>query len=84
MSRQSSRGAAWQKTRRFVLERDGHLCAYCGRDANTVDHITPKAAGGTDTPDNLVAACRSCNGRKSDKTLNRITYINPRWLERAS
>jgi hypothetical protein len=28
-------------SRRGVLQRDGHRCAYCGRPADTVDHITP-------------------------------------------
>src|SRR5450756_618622 len=26
-------------TRRTVLQRDGHSCAYCGAAADTVDHI---------------------------------------------
>jgi hypothetical protein len=31
----------------------------------TVDHVTPVALGGTDNPDNLVAACRDCNYGKA-------------------
>jgi hypothetical protein len=30
-----------------------------------VDHVVPKAIGGSDDPTNLVAACESCNGGKS-------------------
>jgi 5-methylcytosine-specific restriction protein A len=30
----------------------------------TGDHITPKARGGTDDPDNVAVLCRSCNSRK--------------------
>jgi hypothetical protein len=52
-----------------VLRRDGHRCHYCGATAAeaklTVDHVTPVALGGTDTADNLVAACEPCNGGKS-------------------
>ena len=36
-------------------------------DATTVDHIIPVAKGGTDDPENLVAACRRCNFSKQDK-----------------
>jgi 5-methylcytosine-specific restriction endonuclease McrA len=36
-------------------------------EANTVDHIIPVAKGGTDDPENLVAACRKCNFSKQDK-----------------
>lgn len=29
-----------------------------------IDHIVPRAAGGSDTLDNLCVACISCNGYK--------------------
>ncbi|GAA2850220.1 hypothetical protein GCM10010472_04100 [Pseudonocardia halophobica] len=60
-------GADWQKIRKFVLERDGHRCGYCGQPANTVDHIVPKVRGGTDDPQNLRAACDHCNYSKADR-----------------
>jgi len=31
----------------------------------TIDHVNPKALGGSDSPDNLVAACKDCNAGKS-------------------
>jgi 5-methylcytosine-specific restriction endonuclease McrA len=31
-----------------------------------VDHVIPKSKGGTDDPDNLVAACQACNLVKYD------------------
>ena len=60
---------AVSKTTRFqVLKRDGHACQYCGAKAPdaklTVDHVIPVALGGSDKPDNLVAACRDCNAGK--------------------
>lgn len=44
-------------------------CTYCGDPAQTLDHVVPRASGGPDTPENLVPACRVCNGSKSAKTL---------------
>lgn len=61
--------AVTKRTRYEVLKRDNHTCRYCGGSAPdvvlTVDHVTPKALGGPDTPDNLVAACKDCNAGKS-------------------
>jgi len=55
-------------SRRGVLRRDLHECGYCGKSANTIDHILPKSRGGQDTWENLVACCLRCNNKKSDKT----------------
>lgn len=60
----------WGKIRRVVLERDSFLCAYCGRTADTVDHIVPQVRGGSDDTSNLVAACRRCNSSKCAKPLD--------------
>jgi hypothetical protein len=58
-----------KRTRYEVLKRDNHTCRYCGGSAPdvklTVDHVTPTALGGSDSPDNLVAACQDCNAGKS-------------------
>lgn len=64
---QQGYGADWQRTRLTILNRDGWICGYCGRAANTVDHRTPKSRGGTDDESNLIAACRSCNSSKRDR-----------------
>ena len=61
-------------SRRGVLRRDSHRCAYCKRTANTVDHVQPKSKGGTDSWENLVAACLRCNNSKGDKTLNEMGW----------
>ena len=52
-----------------VFERDGYRCRYCGSGANlSIDHMVPFSKGGTDSPLNLVARCRSCNSRKGART----------------
>lgn len=58
-----------------VLARDGFTCRYCGAAAGqdgvelAVDHIVSVKDGGTNNPDNLATACRSCNGGKSSRSL---------------
>lgn len=82
MATNSSRGADWNRLRAAILERDGYVCAYCGHEADTVDHIIAKNNGGEDIASNLVAACRRCNGLKSDKPLIRTNYVNKTWISR--
>ncbi|MDH7516273.1 MAG: HNH endonuclease [Bacteroidota bacterium] len=57
-------------SRKNILRRDNHCCQYCGTTAApiTVDHVIPRSQGGTDTWENLVAACIRCNNLKGDRT----------------
>lgn len=72
-SRQSrGYGAEWDKKRIRILERDHYLCQcrHCkaaGRvsPASEVDHITPKAKGGSDDDSNLQAINSDCHKRKN-------------------
>jgi 5-methylcytosine-specific restriction endonuclease McrA len=81
MSKHSSRGAAWERLRKEILDRDNWICVYCGNEANTADHIVPKAAGGEDIAHNLVAACLKCNGTKRDNIIHRNNWYNKQWLD---
>jgi hypothetical protein len=62
--------AVSKRTRFEVLRRDNYTCRYCRSTENplTVDHVTPVALGGTDKPDNLVAACKDCNSGKASSS----------------
>jgi 5-methylcytosine-specific restriction endonuclease McrA len=74
-------------TRAGVLRRDGRRCGYCGRRADTIDHVVPRSRGGPHTWDNCVAACRSCNSRKADKLLDELGWtleVVPRPPSRAA
>lgn len=54
----------------MLLEAYGWRCAYCGGDGRlTIDHVVPLSRGGSDSIDNLVPACGSCNSSKHDRTL---------------
>lgn len=55
-------------SRKGVLKRDAHRCAYCGGHATTIDHVLPKSRGGAMAWVNLVAACARCNSHKKNRT----------------
>jgi 5-methylcytosine-specific restriction endonuclease McrA len=61
-------------TRRAVLDRDGHSCAYCGTRADTIDHVRPRSRGGLHSWTNVVAACARCNHRKGDRLLTEMGW----------
>ena len=49
---------------------NGARCVYCGRTENlSVDHLLPRAYGGSDSSDNLLCCCRTCNSSKGGKDL---------------
>lgn len=57
-----------------ILKRDGFRCRYCGATPLVaglrVDHVHPRAQGGTDDPANLISSCHDCNAGKSDVRLD--------------
>ena len=67
-------------SRRGVLIRDNHVCAYCGGHATTIDHVHPQSLGGISSYENCVAACLKCNGKKASKTLDQLGWATPRAL----
>lgn len=57
--------------REQVLARDARSCVYCNSKENiTLDHIVAESKGGLSSPDNLVTACRSCNGKKREFSMD--------------
>ena len=79
-------------TKRFVRQRAGNRCEYCGLHQDQsplatlqIEHIIPRKHGGKDNPDNLALACIDCNLSKSsniagrDPGTNQLTPLfNPR------
>ncbi len=69
---------AYGETRRWLLTQHGSVCAYCARKVPegeiTLDHVTPRRGRTAyDRRDNLVLACRRCNGLKADKPI--LAYL---------
>lgn len=78
---------AWREARAYAKTILEPRCITCHKELEgndwTIDHIiAPTNTGGLPdhSIDNLQSMCRSCNGRKQDKTLIRTEWKNPRWF----
>ena len=79
-SRNSYKGVVVRKDLRLAIYlRDSFRCVYCCCDLHgaapmdiTLDHVVAQADGGSNRPDNLVTACRSCNCSRQDRPLKRF------------
>ena len=67
----SNHDAVAGSVRYEVLRRAGCRCEACGVSSKDmqidVDHIVPRARGGTNDLSNLQALCRECNSQKRDR-----------------
>jgi 5-methylcytosine-specific restriction endonuclease McrA len=61
---------AGYETREYLLEKWGRKCAYCQMSGVPleVEHIVPKARGGSNRISNLTLACKACNTKKGART----------------
>jgi 5-methylcytosine-specific restriction endonuclease McrA len=61
---------AGYEVREYLLEKFGRRCAYCGAIGVPlqVEHIIPKARGGSNRVSNLTIACAICNDAKGVRT----------------
>lgn len=62
---------AGYEIREYLLNKWDRKCAYCGAE-NTplqIEHIHPKAKGGSNRISNLCLACESCNIKKGTKDI---------------
>lgn len=60
--------AKWRRTRLQVIARDAGICQLCGllvTGKGDVDHIVPKADGGTDELSNLRWTHHECHSRRT-------------------
>ncbi|MDR1166256.1 MAG: RRXRR domain-containing protein [Deltaproteobacteria bacterium] len=78
------------EVREYLLEKFGGKCSYCGKDGAPlqIDHVVPKAKGGSDRVSNLTLACPECNRKKGSRDLKTFLAEKPdladRILKRAS
>lgn len=75
---------AGYEIREYLLEKWNRQCAYCGaKDVPLqVEHIHPRANGGTKRVSNLCLACEKCNLKKGTQDIRAFLKGKPDLLKR--
>lgn len=75
---------AGYEVRQYLLEKWGRKCAYCGAEnvPLQVEHIHPRAKGGTDRISNLCMSCEPCNIKKGTQNIEVFLKKKPDVLKR--
>jgi len=75
---------AGYEVREYLLEKWGRRCAYCdARDVPLqIEHIHPKARGGSNRINNLTLACAPCNDAKGALPIEVFLADKPEKLQR--
>lgn len=68
--------------REYLLEKWQRRCAYCQQSQVPlqVEHIVPRAKGGTDRASNLTLACEACNNAKGKQDVRDFLNSKPEVL----
>lgn len=64
-------------SKRTILIRDEFTCVYCDKYGDTIDHVVPQSKNGKNTWTNMVTACKKCNGKKADKSVEEVGFEMP-------
>ncbi|MHB1973816.1 MAG: RNA-guided endonuclease IscB [Acidimicrobiales bacterium] len=72
------------EVREYLLEKFSHACAYCGATGVplNIDHVRPRARGGSDRVANLVIACIPCNEAKGARLVEEFLANDQARLKR--
>jgi 5-methylcytosine-specific restriction endonuclease McrA len=75
---------AGYETREYLLEKWKRQCAYCGvKDVSLqIEHIHPRAKGGSNSITNLTLSCDKCNTKKGAKDIRDFLKKDTSRLEK--
>ncbi len=75
---------AGYEVREYLLNKWERKCAYCGIEniPLQIEHIHPKAKGGTNRISNLCLACEPCNIKKGTKNIEEFLQKKPEILKK--
>jgi 5-methylcytosine-specific restriction endonuclease McrA len=75
---------AGYETREYLLEKWSRQCAYCGvKDVPLqIEHIHPRAKGGSNSITNLTLSCEKCNTKKGIKEVKDFLKKDPPRLDK--
>ncbi len=75
---------AGYELREYLLAKWDHACAYCGATEVplNLDHIVPRARGGSNRVSNLACACIPCNLEKGARPVEEFLAGRPKVLAR--
>lgn len=74
---------AGYEVREYLLEKWGRTCAYCDKTdvPLQIEHIRPKASGGSNRISNLTLACAKCNQKKGSSSVEVFLAKKPERLK---
>ncbi|MCM0590670.1 MAG: RNA-guided endonuclease IscB [Gloeotrichia echinulata DVL01] len=72
------------EVREYLLEKWDRKCAYCGAEniPLQIEHIHPKANGGSNKISNLCLACEKCNQKKGTQNIEKFLGKKPEVLNK--
>lgn len=72
------------EAREYLLEKWGRKCIYCGKEnvPLQIEHIVPRAKGGSNRITNLTLSCERCNLKKGTKDLKDFLKSKPELAEK--
>jgi 5-methylcytosine-specific restriction endonuclease McrA len=72
------------ETREYLLEKFGRKCAYCDKQGVPlqIEHIHPRAKGGSNRISNLTLSCSKCNTKKGTRDIKDFLNQSPERLKK--